>query len=183
MKSRWSLIALVAAGIALLTAWPLEAQNSPPHTVQQVDLQRYAGLWYEQARFPMFFQRNCASNTTAQYSLRADGKVDVVNSCERADGSRIQSVGIARIKDKDPAKLEVRFAPDALSFLPFVWADYWIIDLDPDYRWAIVGSPNKKYLWILTRDRRIDWALKEQLIQKARRHGYNTSRIIETRQD
>lgn len=180
MKSRWIIGALALAGIAVAMA---QTRTSDQSTVNDVDLKRYAGVWYEQAHLPMFFQRNCARNTTAEYTLRDDGMVTVVNSCDTKEGKRIQSQGVARMKDKDPAKLEVRFAPNWLSALPFVWGDYWIIELDPEYRWSIVGSPSKKYLWILSRDKRMDWATREQLIQRARRHGYDVSRIIETKQD
>ena len=181
MKSRWIIGALAVAGVVLAMA--NNAKPADQTTVGNVDLKRYAGLWYEQAHFPMFFQRNCARNTTAEYSLNDDDTVKVVNTCDDKDGKRIGSEGVARIKDKDPSKLEVRFAPDWLRALPFVWGDYWIIELDPNYQWSIVGSPSKKYLWILTRDKKIDWATKEQLIQRARKHGYDVSRIVETRQD
>lgn len=180
MKTRWIIAALAVAGVAFAAS---KSQAADQTTVGNVDLKRYAGLWYEQANFPMFFQRKCAKNTRAEYTLREDGMVTVVNSCDTKEGKRIQSEGVARMKGKDPSKLEVRFAPNWLSALPFVWGDYWIIELDPDYKWSIVGSPSKKYLWILTRDKRIDWAMKEQLIQRARRHGYDVSRIVETKQD
>ena len=121
-------------------------------TVPAVDLDRYAGDWFEIARYPNRFQRACAGEVRASYARRPDGRIDVVNRCASADGSIIEARGIARVVDTETrAKLKVRFAPAVLSFLPFVWGDYWIIGLGDDYTWAVVGTPDRKYLWILAR--------------------------------
>ena len=171
------MIALALAGTVGGTALAADVQ-----TVPDVNLESYMGTWHEQARFPMYFQRKCDRNTTAQYSLRPDGRVDVVNRCESRDGEQIEAQAIARKVDGSTSKLEVRFAPAFLSFLPFVWGDYWIIGLDDDYRWSVVGSPDRKYLWILSRDKQLPDATYQQLVEIARAQGFDTSRLVRSRQ-
>lgn len=127
------------------------AAGVPNQPVAQLDLQRYSGRWHEIAHLPMFFQRKCADNITATYSALPDGTIGVTNACRTAKGETQQSDGVARRVPGQPGALKVRFAPGWLSWLPMVWADYWVIDLDPDYRWAVVGGPSRKYLWILSR--------------------------------
>src|SRR6187401_2185626 len=108
-------------------------------TVPAVNLDRYAGDWFEVARYPNWFQRKCAGDVRASYARRADGQIAVVNRCAGADGSVTEARGVARIVDTDTrAKLKVRFGPDVLSFLPFLWGDYWLIGLADDYSWAVV---------------------------------------------
>ncbi|MCJ0824723.1 lipocalin family protein [Luteimonas sp. 50] len=151
-------------------------------TVAAVDLESYMGTWYEQARLPMYFQRKCDRNTTANYSLRPDGHVDVLNSCEADDGRKIVAQGVARKVGNSTSRLEVRFAPAFLSFLPFVWGDYWIIGLDEGYRWSVVGSPDRKYLWILSREKQLPDETYRQLVDLAKAQGFDTSRLVRTRQ-
>lgn len=187
MSRRTSLLAvlalLAAPGVALTQPEDRpDARNQAVEAVPAVDLERYAGTWYEQAHLPLFFQRNCVANTTASYSLRDDGRIDVVNQCDTDKGERIEARGIARQVDGSTSKLEVRFAPAFLSFLPAVWGDYWIIDLDPDYRWAIVGSPDRKYLWFLTRDKAIAPEEFDGLVAKAHAKGYDIARLVRTEQ-
>jgi apolipoprotein D and lipocalin family protein len=176
-------LAWLTAAASLLPGAP--AAGQPVEPVPELDLARYAGLWYEIARYPQFFQRNCAGEVTARYTLREDGRVDVHNRCRRADGREIDAKGVARRSDPEgPAsRLEVRFAPGWLSALPFVWADYWVIDLDPQYRWAVVGSPSRKYLWILSRTPRLDEATYERILRRIRAQGYDTDRLMATRQE
>ena len=151
-------------------------------TVPAVDLDRYAGDWFEVARYPNRFQRECAGDVRASYARRGDGDIDVINRCTRADGSTIEARGLARIADgQTRAKLKVRFAPAALSFLPFVWGDYWIIGLGADYSWAVVGSPDRKYLWILARTPRLDGATYERALAAARADGFDTGKLIAPR--
>lgn len=168
-------LCIPAASRAESAPWPAElSQGSPNQPIASLDLERYAGLWHEVARLPMFFQRRCASDTTATYTLLEDGKVGVRNACRRADGSRIAVRGVARRTEREGA-LEVQFAP---RWLPFGWADYWVIDLDPDYRWAVVGGPSREALWILSRDPAIDAGLLQRLIQRAQARGYDTAALI-----
>lgn len=159
---------------------PAPTPNTP---VASVDLQRYAGNWYEQAHLPMFFQRKCVRNTAATYTLREDGRIDVLNRCTTADGRVQLAQGVARRVGNSTSKLQVRFAPAALSFLPFVWGDYWVVGLDDAYRWAMVGSPGRDYLWILSRDRVLDPAVRAQLIERARAMGYPVERLVTTPQE
>lgn len=152
-------------------------------TVPAVDLDRYAGDWFEIARYPNRFQRECAADVRASYLRRADGRIDVVNRCARADGSVIEARGIARVADvRTNAALKVRFAPAALSFLPFVWGDYWIIGLAGDYSWAVVGSPDRKYLWVLSRTASMSDQAYDAAIATARDNGFDTGRLQRTRQ-
>jgi apolipoprotein D and lipocalin family protein len=146
--------------------------------VPSVDLTRYAGKWYEIARLPNRFQRDCAGNTTATYTLRPDGKITVLNECRTADGRRKSATGTARVADpRGPnAKLKVTF------FWPFS-GKYWIIDLDPEYRWAVVGEPRRDYLWILSREPRLDAALYQQIVERAKQRGFAIEKLLKTRQD
>ncbi|TWG89065.1 apolipoprotein D and lipocalin family protein [Luteimonas sp. J16] len=169
---------LAAAAALLLSTVFVHARE--PEAVPSVDLERYVGTWYEQAHLPLFFQRNCVANTTAQYALREDGRIDVVNQCDDKDGDRIEATAIARRVGDSTSKLEVRFAPAFLSFLPMVWGDYWILDLDPDYRWAIVGSPDRKYLWFLTREQAFPGDRLDALVARAQDMGFDTSKLIRT---
>ena len=132
------------------------AQISPVRTVPFVDLDRYAGDWFEIARFPNRFQRQCVGDVRASYARRPDGRLDVVNRCRTADG-QIEARGVARIVDERTfAKLKVRFAPAWLSWLPLVWGDYWIIGLAADYSWAVVGDPGPRVLLDSRRTPRLD---------------------------
>lgn len=161
----------------LLAARPGWAKTAPP-TVPHVDVTRYAGRWYELARLPMFFQRKCASDVTATYTLRPNGTVDVLNECLRSNGKPARAHGSAKLATRDGsnAKLKVTF------FWPFS-GQYWILDLDPDYRWAMVGTPDRKYLWVLSRTPTLDPAVLERLLAQAQALGYPTDRIIHTKQE
>lgn len=152
------------------------ADNTPLRTVPSVDLQRYAGRWFEIARLPNRFQRNCDRDTSATYALRPDGKITVVNQCRQADG-RMKSVkGTARTTDGgNNARLKVTF------FWPFS-GDYWVIGLDPEYRWALVGEPGRKYLWLLSREPRMEEAEVRSILETAAAQGYDLKPLIRTRQ-
>jgi apolipoprotein D and lipocalin family protein len=156
---------------------------APVQTVAAVDLGRYVGDWYEIARFPTWFQEKCASEVVASYAKRPDGRLDVVNRCRKADGSLSEARGVAKVVDtKTFSKLKVRFAPGVLSFLPFVWGNYWIIGLAEDYSWAVVGSPDRKYLWILARTPQLTGELYESALAAARTNGFDVGRLVPTRQ-
>jgi apolipoprotein D and lipocalin family protein len=155
-----------------------EAPVSPElEVVSHVVLEKYLGTWYEIATIPQRFQRGCVA-VTAEYSLLPNGDIQVINTCREGtlDG-KVRSVrGRARVVDKKTnAKLKVTF------FWPF-WGAYWIIGLDPDYRWAIVGHPNRKYLWILSRTPQMDVALYAQLLDFVAARGYDVGQIKRTLQ-
>ena len=169
---------LVLPLLMLLSAPALAIAKPPLQAVPELDLARYAGTWHEIARLPMYFERKCARDITATYTPREDGTITVRNACVKADGVNMVSEGVARKTGSDPAKLQVRFAPGWLSALPFVWADYWVIAVDTDYRWAIVGEPGREYLWILSREPALDAKTFEDLKGRARMMGYDLAELI-----
>ena len=172
----------IAVGIAaMLAPRAVHAQtDAPVRTVASVDLERYLGDWFEIARFPNRFQRQCVGDVRASYAKRPDGRLDVVNRCRTADGET-EARGVARVVDERTfAKLKVRFAPAWLSFLPFVWGDYWIIGLAPDYSWAVVGAPGRDYLWILARAPGLDDESAAAARAAARDNGFDVERLVPT---
>jgi apolipoprotein D and lipocalin family protein len=175
-------VALAAGGAALVTH-TLSAQQQALQVVPQVDFERYSGKWFEIARLPFRYQENCVGDVTATYTPRPDGRITVVNSCREADGNVNVAEGVARRVDgKPPSVLKVRFAPGWLSFLPMVWGDYQIIELGADYDYAVVGTPERKNLWILARKPKLEPELHRSLVDKARAQGFDVSRLIQTTQ-
>ena len=161
-----------------LSAGALVAHAAEPVTsVPQLDISRYAGQWHEIAHLPMFFQRQCVGDITARYSLDGPGSIGVLNACRTKDGSMDQSQGVARPVEGHPGRLEVRFAPDWLSWLPAVWADYWVIALDPDYQWVVVSEPKREYLWILSRTPQMPAATYQALLSKLAKLGFDLQRV------
>jgi len=166
-------------------SFTVSAQGSdvPVKTILTLDVQRYLGTWYEVAKYPNWFQKKCVSNTKAVYSVRLDGNLKVLNSCKTADGNLSEAEGVARqIGGKDSPKLEVRFAPAWLSFIPMVWGDYWIIDLDSQYQIAVVSDPRREYLWILSRSPQIDRKSYEDLLQRLQAQHYDVRKLELTTQ-
>jgi apolipoprotein D and lipocalin family protein len=170
----------VAVNLCLGVAAALPAHAAEPVTsVPKLDMSRYSGQWYEIAHLPMVFQKSCVSDITARYSLDAPGgAIGVLNACREADGELKRAEGIARPVEGHPGRLEVRFAPDWLAWAPWVWADYWVIAVDPEYQWAMVGEPDRDYLWILSREPSMDRALFDELKAKAEAMGYDLSPLI-----
>jgi apolipoprotein D and lipocalin family protein len=159
---------MVLAGMAAVD------RKSELEVVGAVDLTRYAGRWYEIARLPNRFEKKCADSVTATYTLRSDGKVDVVNRCRKANGEYTTATGKAKIVDKKTnAKLKVTF------FWPF-YGDYWILDLGSNYEYAVVGAPNRDYLWILSRTPQLDEQLYQRLLREMATRGFATDRMIRT---
>lgn len=182
-KTHAVLLASYALLMAAFIVRPNEQDERSLRVVESVDLKRYAGRWYEVARLPNKFEEDCASDVTAEYTLRDDGKLGVVNRCLKQTGKIEEAKGVARVADKTTnAKLKVRFAPGFLSFLPQVWGDYQIIDLAPDYAYAVVGDPPRKYLWILSRTPQLDDATYKQAVNSAAAQGFDTSRLVKTKQ-
>jgi apolipoprotein D and lipocalin family protein len=167
---------LLALSATACSATTTELRHLPPlQTVSRVDLTRYLGTWYEIASFPAWFQRDC-TGTTATYGLRDDGRIDVLNRCRKhtLDGPEDVSHGQARVVDRaSNAKLEVSF------FRPF-WGPYWIIVLDPEYRYAVVGHPSRDYLWILARTPTLPEAVYAELVERVREMGYDVARLRRT---
>lgn len=146
--------------------------------VPELDIQRYLGKWYEIARYDHSFERGMIG-VTAEYSMRDDGKIKVVNSGYKNGfkGNRSEAVGKAKIPDpvNEPAKLKV-------SFFWFFYGDYFVLDLDKDYQWALVGSSSDKYLWILSRSPQMPDLLYDELLDKLRKRGYDVSKLIKVEQ-
>ena len=162
-----------------LACVPASAQQAalPNTSVQALDLQRYAGQWDEIARLPMFFQRNCVQSE-AHYGLRDDGRIDVTNRCRDKDGEWIEAKGVAESQVEGRTdKLWVRFDNWASKLLP-IKGDYWVIYHDEDYRVALVGHPEHKYLWLLARTPEVDQETRDKLLSVAREQGYVTSDLI-----
>lgn len=177
-------LALVAvAGGAIAVGLRASAQERPLDVVRDVDFQRYSGKWFEIARLPNRFEDACARDVTATYAPRPDGRITVVNRCVKKDGSLNEAEGVARRVDgRPPSVLKVRFAPGWLSFLPSVWGDYQIIELASDYSHALVGSPDRKYLWILGRQPAMAADVFERLTARAASQGFDVSRMLRTEQ-
>jgi apolipoprotein D and lipocalin family protein len=167
--------------ILLVSCQTLVAKNSPLDTVNAVELDRYLGKWYEIARFDQSFQKGCTA-VTAEYSIRKDGDIKVLNTCrlETPTGKVKTAVGRAWVKDKHTnAKLKVQFFLKGLK-LPFFAGNYWILELDKDYKHVLVGDPSRKYLWILSRTSKIDSYTYEDLVAKAKDLKFDTSKLIKT---
>jgi apolipoprotein D and lipocalin family protein len=139
-------------------------------SVGKVDLGRYVGRWYEIAAFPMFFQRQCIGDTTAEYALRPDGDISVVNRCRTEQGFDEATARAWAVDGTGGSQLKVSF------FWPFR-ADYWVIGLDDDYQWAVVGNPNRKYLWLLSRTPRLGTEQLERALQAARSQGFDLTQL------
>jgi apolipoprotein D and lipocalin family protein len=150
--------------------------GTPVTSVSNVDLPRYIGKWYEIASFPMFFQRQCLGDTTAQYAPTADGNVSVINRCRTKAGFDEVHGKASAVAGTGNARLKVSF------FWPFR-ADYWVIGLDPDYRWAVVGNPNRKYLWVLSRTRQLPRVLLDAALKSAETQGFDLTKLRYTPQD
>jgi len=171
-------LGLLTAGMATLSGCAPSGQGQLPlQTVERVDLVRYVGTWYEIASYPHRFQKGCVASR-AIYSLRDDGQIAVRNECRQGalDGPLRAVEGRARVVDPaSNARLKVTF------FWPF-WGAYWIIDLDTDYRWAVVGHPSRNYLWILSRTPTMEEAVYEQIVARLSAQGYDPARLNRTLQ-
>ena len=171
MSYGFFLIAAAAIFTTIVTGKPNDLEVVP-----NVDLNRYVGRWYEIARLPNRFEKKCADSVTATYSLRSDGSVTVVNRCRKSSGDYTTATGKAKVVDKTTnAKLKVTF------FWPF-YGDYWILDLGDNYEYAVVGAPNRKYLWLLSRKPQMDESLYRTLLDKMAARGFKTELIIKTSQ-
>ncbi len=169
-------LTLACAGAA---AWG--QAPAPLVPIASLDVQRYLGRWYEVAKFPNRFQRQCVSDTSALYTLRPDGQLQVLNRCRLASGEFQQALGQARqTGGTTSARLQVRFAPEWLSFLPFVWGDYWVVDLDERYELVAVSEPGRDYLWILSRTPEVEGARYAALLSRLSAMGLDVGRLENT---
>ncbi len=180
LKHSFFLFAAVLGLLAVLLANPASAgpvpDKQPLQTVSSVDLGRYMGTWYEIARTPNRYETKCKGDVVVHYELSVEGKVNLLNQCRLNDGSTNTAQGRASVVDTaSKSKLKVTF------FWPF-YADYWIICLDKDYRFAVVGEPDRKYLWIISRTPYIEDATYQQILKTVAEHGYDLSKIVKTLQ-
>ena len=163
-----SLLSALSAGLALPALAPAAGGALLPNTsVPALDLQRYAGKWYEQASLPMFFTRACVSDTTAQYTPQADGTMAVRNRCRTADGTVEDITGIAKVvPGSGNARLRVSF------FRPF-YGDYWILAFGPGERWVLVGEPKRQFGWVLSRTPQLPPSELDAALARAEALGYD----------
>ena len=184
-SSRTSLLPLLGVLLISLGSSQVLAQQGDQavKTIASLDVPRYLGAWYEIAKFPNWFQKKCVSNTKAVYTAKPDGNLRVLNSCKTASGETSEAEGLARqIGAKDSPKLEVRFAPEWLSFLPLVWGDYWVIDLDSQYQVAAVSDPKREYLWVLSRTPQLDPKVYADLLQRLKQQQFDIQKLELTSQ-
>jgi len=162
---------ILMIGLGILLSKAALADESDPDVVSEVDFTRYAGLWYEVAHAPNFFQRDC-QRSTAEYQVLTPDSVSVKNICYKADGNTRDIEGVAKVLDPAvPAKLKVEFNS-------FAKGDYWIVDLEPNYAWAVVSAPKKKSLFILARQVPMDKTLLDQIIASLKARNFNTDELI-----
>ena len=175
---------LVRFGVVLMASFLAigfahSADNLEPKTVGEVDLKQYQGTWYEIARLPMFFQRNCAQSE-AHYSLKPDGNVGVTNRCRTIEGEWQEATGTAspQVPGKTD-KLWVVFDNWFSRILPGVAkGDYWVLYIGDVYKTAVVGNPDRKYLWLLSRTPTVSTSVKEKMLSEAQQQGYDTTKLI-----
>lgn len=169
--------------LALSAVFAHAADGAPPATanltpIASLDVPRYMGTWYEIAKYPNSFQKQCVADTRADYSLQPEGRVQVVNRCRQANGDMTEAVGAARqVGDAHSPKLKVRFAPAWLSFIPAVWGDYWVIDLDPAYQLVAVSEPKREYLWVLSRTAKVAPAAYDAMLARLANQGFDLKRL------
>ncbi len=149
------------------------SKSYPPlETVKEVELQKYLGTWYEIARYEHYFEKGCR-DVSATYTLKQDGDIKVINRCTKEDGEKKEAVGVAYAVDESQSKLKVSF------FRPF-YGNYWIIMLDTDYRYAVVGDPSRQYLWILSRTPKLEKNIKDEILSRLPEMGYSADLLVWT---
>jgi len=151
-------------------------QENLPQTVKSVELKKYVGLWYEVSKIPNRFQKQCVKGTTAEYVINEDGEIDVLNSCIDEDGELDKAKGLARVVDKNTnAKLEVSFV--SIFGYHLFWGDYWILGLGDNYEYAVIGTPSRKYGWILSRTPVLDKEKLDKAYLTFKNSGYDINKF------
>lgn len=151
-------------------------------SVEELDLSRYLGLWFEIGRLPLKFEDDGARDITAEYSLQEDGTVKVDNRCINEEGEPTQALGQAVPDDQHAGRLKVTFLPAALRWIPFTQADYWVLKIDDGYRHALVGTPDHENLWLLAREPQVDAGTEAEFLAEATRQGFELGRWIRPEQ-
>lgn len=171
------IITLILTAFLFLHACKAQNKMIDKTVVKTLDIEKYLGDWYEIARFDHSFERGLVG-VKASYSLREDGKIKVVNSGykETLDGEKSESIGKAKIPNPNiPSKLKV-------SFFWFFYGDYFVLELDKDYNWAVIGSSSDKYLWILSRTPQMNDGLYQQILKGLTQRGYDVNQLIKVKQ-
>lgn len=146
--------------------------------VPSLDLNKYLGRWYEICRLPLRWEDETATDISATYSLNDDGSVKVDNRCFDEEGKPAQAIGEAVPVDDARSRLKVTFLPEFVRWIPFTSGDYWVLKIDPEYRTALVGTPDRKCLWILSRQPQLAEEAKEDYLDEARRQGFDLGNLI-----
>lgn len=155
----------------------------PLSTIAALDVPRYMGTWYEIAKYPNRFQKQCVADTQAEYRLQPNGGVEVINRCRKDNGNMEEALGEARqIGAATSPKLQVRFAPAWLSWLPMVWGNYWVIDLDDGYQLVAVSEPKREFLWILSRTPTVSLEAYGALLTRLKAQGFDLAPLERSRQ-
>lgn len=191
----WMLPLVVAGFVALpaaasttaspATSTPTTEPTAPLRSIERLDIPRYLGTWYQVAWFPNRFQKQCASDTAARYSLREDGQIAVLNQCRTAQGELDSANGLARPVGRlangtlEPAQLEVSFLPAFLRWTGIGWGRYWVIDLPDDYRYAVISEPTREYLWVLSRTPQLAAGDRDRIRQRVQALGFDLSRWVD----
>lgn len=159
------------------------AQTDPLQAVEKIELNKYLGTWHEVVRKPLYFQRKCDSNVIANYSLNKNGNIKVDNSCYTKDGKFKQTIGEAFVQNAPSnSKLKVSFLPKIIRWLPVGRGDYWVLKIDENYETVLVGEPDKKYMWILSRSQQPQPEVVQEYLNYAESIGYDLSDVIKTKQ-
>ena len=148
--------------------------------VENLNIGKYLGVWHQIALIPNYFQKDCVDDTQAEYEVLSDDSITILNSCLSLDGERLLAAGIERAtgEPRNFARLKVSFAPKWLAWIPFVWGDYWILSIDDEYNSVLIGSPDRRYLWILSRQKFIQKEIFADYLEKAKKNEFDTSLLI-----
>ena len=179
-------LAKIGLGIVIGTSSILtlaHAQTEPLQAVEKIELNKYLGTWHEIARKPLYFQNKCESNVIANYSLNKNGNIKVDNNCYTKDGKFKQSIGEDFVQNAPfNSKLKVSFLPKAVRWLAVGRGDYWVLKIDENYETVLVGGPDKKYMWILSRSPQPQPEVVQEYLDYAESIGYDLSDVIKTKQ-
>lgn len=165
-----------------MTTGTHDTSETPVTSVAQLDLARYAGLWYELGRLPLRFEDDNARDVTAEYTAQDDGNIRVDNRCLDDEGTPTQAIGEAVPDPEHAGRLRVTFLPAGLRWIPFTHADYWVLRIDPAYEAALVGTPDRKFLWLLSRKPHLDPAQTAEYLATAKGMGFDLAPWITTEQ-